>query len=223
VSRPAALPIRRGFVVALLGAESTGKTTLAEAMAQALAAEGHSVANVAEYLREFCVAVGRTPRREEQAAIAAEQTRRIAEAAASHDVVIADTTALMVAIYSDYVFADTALYEAALADHAEADLTLLTALDLEWQPDDLCREGPHVQPPIDALLRAALARGGIGYTVVSGSGPARLDSAMKSLRHAMGRSSAGDEQAANPPWRWVCDRCGDADCERRLLPHLRDD
>lgn len=214
--------MKRGFVITLLGAESTGKTTLAGALTEALAAEGHSVANVAEYLREFCVAAGRTPAKDEQAAIAAEQTRRIAEAAATHDVVVADTSALMVAIYSDFVFADTSLHDAALADHGRAGLTLLTALDLPWQPDGLQREGPHVQPPIDALLRAAMDRGRIGYTVVAGSGPARLASAMKAVRHAMGRASAADEQAANPPWRWVCERCGDADCERRLLPHLEE-
>ena len=57
-------------LIALLGAECTGKTTLAQALAQRL-----GVAWVPEYLRSFCDAKGRTPRHEEQAHIVQEQTR----------------------------------------------------------------------------------------------------------------------------------------------------
>src|SRR6516225_9891759 len=92
-----------GFVIALLGAESTGKTTLAAELATALQAPGRRVGIVAEYLREFCERHGRTPRRDEQHGIAQEQTRRIDQAAAEHDIVIADTTALMIAVYSEQV------------------------------------------------------------------------------------------------------------------------
>ena len=67
--------------IALLGAESTGKTQLSEALRDALAAEGRDAVVVAEYLREFCMREGRTPRRNEQQGIAAEQTLRIARAA----------------------------------------------------------------------------------------------------------------------------------------------
>ena len=96
-------------VVALLGAESTGKTTLAQALVTRLSVDGRRVALVSEYLREFCDRHGRTPRQDEQVDIADEQTRRIAAAARTHDLVIADTTALMIAVYSDPVFGDTSL------------------------------------------------------------------------------------------------------------------
>src|SRR6185295_9567756 len=88
-------PRRRmsAFVVALLGAESTGKTTLAAELGAALAARGIAVEVVGEVLREFCDTHARTPRRDEQAAIAAAQSARIAAAARRADVVVADTTA----------------------------------------------------------------------------------------------------------------------------------
>ena len=210
----------RGFVIALLGAESTGKTTLAEGIAQALRADGRSVVGVAEYLREFCDAQRRTPRHDEQAHIAHTQTQRIEKEASNVDVVVADTTALMIAVYSDTVFGDTSLYTSAVAAHRTVDLTLVTALDLPWQADGLQRDGPQVREPVDALLRAALARGGIGYSVVSGSGSARLHAALKAVRHAMALPSAEEETTANPRWQWVCERCGDGDCERHLLPRL---
>ena len=76
------------MVVAVLGAESTGKSTLALALQAALATDGRRVASVGEVLREFCDAHGRTPRRHEQAGIAAEQTRRIDAAANVSDCLV---------------------------------------------------------------------------------------------------------------------------------------
>jgi nicotinamide riboside kinase len=192
------------FVIALLGAESTGKTTLARALREALDDGRRTVACIDEYLREFCDAHGRTPRREEQP--------HIAEAARTHDIVIADTTALTIAVYSEQVFGDTSLYAAAEADHAACALTLLNALDLPWQPDGMQRDGPQVREPVDALLRAALSRADVAYSVVSGLGPLRLANALACVQRAM-----------NPPsktarWQWVCERCGDGACERHRLP-----
>lgn len=196
------------FVVAILGAESTGKTTLAQALATRLGG-----VFVAEFLREFCHREQRTPRRDEQAGIAAEQSRRIDAAAAPDTVVVADTTAVQIAVYSEMVFGDDSLHAQALADHARrVDLTLLTALDLPWMPDGHQRDGPHVREPVDALLRAALQRGGIAHAVVAGHGEARLEHAWRAVqRHRTPPRRDG------PRWHWVCERCGEAGCERHLL------
>ena len=206
------------LVVALLGAESTGKTTLARSLAQTLGAEGRSVALVGEYLREFCDEHGRTPREDEQIGIADEQTRRIELAARDHDIVVADTTALMIAVYSEIVFGDTSLYARAEAAHREGcGLTLLTALDLPWQADGLQRDGPHVREPVDALVRAALVRAQVPWSVVFGTGNARSDAALASVRRALAPPDA-DENTPNARWQWHCERCGDAGCERHRLP-----
>lgn len=209
------------FVVALLGAESTGKTTLSRELADTLRAEGRQVALVPEYLREFCERHGRTPLRHEQQGIADEQTRRIAAATDTHELVITDTTALMIAVYSDLVFGDTALYAGAEAVHRTGcDLTLLTALDLPWLADGLQRDGPHVREPVDALVRASLARAGIEHAVVFGRDNARLQAALASVRRALAPPDAADA-AGNARWHWHCERCGDANCERHArLPNL---
>ncbi len=177
--------MKRGFVIALLGAESTGKSTLAVGLAEALAGLGHDAVVVGEVLREFCDRHARTPRRDEQEAIAGEQTRRIAAAARAADIVVADTTALMIAVYSDLVFADAGLYPAAEAAQRGYPLTLLTALDLPWIADGLQRDGAHVRVPVDARIRAALERAGVGYAIVSGSGRARLDGAVSAALLAL--------------------------------------
>jgi nicotinamide riboside kinase len=202
-------------VIAVLGAESTGKTTLATALAAALVDAGRDAVAVGEYLREFCENERRTPRRDEQAGIAAEQQRRIEAAAAAHRIVVADTTALMIAVYSEQVFGDTSLYAMAEAQQRAFRATLVTALDLPWQADGLQRDGPHVREPVDAKLRAALRRGGIDHAVIAGHGGARLQAALNAAQRAL-EPPRVDPSA--PRWRWICERCGDADCERHLLP-----
>ena len=171
------------LVVALLGAESTGKTTLAQALAQALAREtGKATAWVPEALRQWCEAAGRTPRADEQPAIAQAQHASIEQAAAAHAIVVCDTTPLMTAVYSRLVFGDRSLEAWAVQAHARASLTLLTALDLPWVSDGLQRDGPHVQAPVDEALQALLQAHALPWVRVAGQGPARLQAALAAVR-----------------------------------------
>jgi len=200
--------------IALLGAESTGKTRLAGELATHLRARGKRVAVVPEVLREWCVREGRTPRPEEQLPIAQEQERRVDEAAGRAEIVIADTTALMVAIYSAMLFEDGTLYQFALERQRGYELTLLTGLDLPWIADGLQRDGPHVREPVDALIRDVLARANLPFRVVYGIGEERLANALSAIEAtAMPGSSAR-------PWTWSCDKCSDPDCEHRLFTAL---
>ncbi|WBY02732.1 ATP-binding protein [Ramlibacter tataouinensis] len=200
--------------IALLGAESTGKTDLSLRMAAALRARGHRVAVVPEVLREWCVREGRTPRPEEQLPIAREQEQRVDAAAMAADIVIADTTALMVAVYSAMLFDDGTLYRFALERQRGYGLTLVTGLDLPWVADGLQRDGPHVREPVDALVREGLHKAGVPYRVVYGSGEERTRNALAPVLAALGQPPAN---SAPVRWKWVCDTCSDPDCEHRLF------
>lgn len=169
------------LVVAVVGAESTGKTALARALATHLATEGRRAVWVPERLRAWCEENGRTPRAEEQAGIAREQTELIAQAAATHHVVVADTTALMTAVYSRFVFGDASLDGWAVQAHRRCSLTLLTAIDLPWVADPGIRDSPQVREPVDALLRRVMADAGIGWSVVAGLGERRLQAALAAV------------------------------------------
>ena len=206
------------MIIAILGAESTGKTTLARQLAQRLQARGLRTAVVAEFLREFCDREGRTPRPDEQAGIADEQWRRIEAARLDADIVVADTTPLMIAVYSDYVFGDTTLYDAALARQQHCTHTLLTGLDLPWQPDGLQRDGPQVRGPVDALIRGALQRAALPFAVIYGEGEARTDAALAAL--ALSPSGAPPADTPPPRLRSRCRECLVPDCEhlQGLLP-----
>jgi nicotinamide riboside kinase len=206
--------------IALLGAESTGKTRLAGELAAHLRRQGKSIAVVPEVLREWCRREGRTPRPEEQMPIAQEQESRVDAAAATSEVVIADTTALMVAIYGAMLFEDGGLYRFALERQRGYQHTLLTGLDLPWVADGLQRDGPHVREPVDALIRSALSRAAIGFRVVYGSGAERLANALAAIEPAAAPRAATDGLERDRPWQWTCEKCGDPDCEHRLFRTL---
>ncbi|MBC7604512.1 MAG: ATP-binding protein [Ramlibacter sp.] len=201
--------------IALLGAESTGKTQLAADLASHLRAQGKSVEVVSEVLRTWCEQAGRTPRPEEQMPIAQEQERLVEEAALRADIVIADTTAIMVAIYSAMLFDDGSLYQFALSRQRTYDITLVTGLDLPWVADGLQRDGPHVREPVDALVRAALAKAGVQFRVVYGTGVQRLESALAAIG-----SPPVLSQRTRKAWVWACDKCSDPDCEHKLFTAL---
>jgi nicotinamide riboside kinase len=207
------------MIITLLGAESTGKSVLAQALAQHLQAQGTDAVAVQEYLREWCAAHGRTPQQHEQLHIAATQQQRIDAARAQHRVVIADTTALMTAVYSEFVFGDRSLYVQAIAQQHKFDITLVTGLDMPWQADGIQRDGEHVRAPVDTLVRNTLNEAGIAYQMVYGLDGQRLDNAMHCIAARAGIDWASSPKPAKN-WVWACDKCSDPDCEHQLFTKL---
>lgn len=199
MSTPAADPVAAAPVapaggaplrVAIVGAESTGKSVLAHALADVLAREfGLRCAVVDEWLRAWCEREGRTPRVDEQMGIAREHARLIDAAAARPgvDLVLCDTTPLMVAVYSELLFGDNDLEPVARDCQDRMDLTLLTALDLPWVADGIMRDGPHVREPVDHAVRARLLRGNAAWAVIAGDGAARTAHALDALRPLLAR------------------------------------
>jgi nicotinamide riboside kinase len=219
------------LVIAIVGAESTGKTALAQALAERLAVDtGLRCRAIGEVLRDWCNQRGRTPRVDEQAAIAHEQARRIDEARQAVDIVIADTTPLMTAVYSELLFADRSLHAFALEQQAAYAITLLTALDLPWVADGLQRDGPHVRVPVDTAVRQALLSASLGWSVVAGQGDNRLDAALDAItplllarptprQGLLTRFQQSD--ARQPQWRWFCETCDEPGCEHAALATLK--
>lgn len=202
--------------VSILGAECTGKSTLAHALAQQLEPLWGPVHLVPEYLREWCDTHGRTPRADEQAAIAAEQLRRINTSTARCS--IADTSPLVTAVYSDLMFQDPSLYPSAVGAERNTDVILLTGLDLPWHADGLQRDGIAMQRRFDTRLREVLTDHQLAYATVYGQGAQRVDAAMAALQsHLSPRSGRGQPVAL---WCWNCDNCSDAACERHLFRGL---
>jgi NadR type nicotinamide-nucleotide adenylyltransferase len=158
--------------VALLGAESTGKSTLADALARR-----YATLWVPEYLREFVEVHARVPREDDQVGIARMQRERelaLAADARVRDFLFVDTTPLMTAVYSRIYWGrvppDLLDLEAA-HDYA---FTLVAAPDLPWVPDGLQRESEEVRLRVHAELLAVLDARGIPFTLLTGELEARM-------------------------------------------------
>jgi nicotinamide riboside kinase len=215
-----------GLCIAIVGAESTGKSTLATDLAAALAdATGLRCTVVPEALRLWCEREGRTPRPEEQRSIAEAQQCAIDAAAATHDIVVCDTSALMTAVYSRLLFDDRSLEPMAVDSQRRMAITLLTALDLPWVPDGIQRDGPHVRRYVDDLLRGTLLAHGLGWSLVSGSGAQRLQSALDAVAPLLRNRTAprrglftrlDERNAGRSAQAWSCENCDDPACEHRL-------
>lgn len=201
----------------------------------------HAVA-VPETLRSWCEAQGRTPLAHEQAHIAHTQHRQIQAARAQlgpHGWLVADTTPLMTAVYSEHYWGDDSLTPWALGVQQTFDLTLLMGLDLPWQADGPWRDGPAVQHAVDSRLRAHLLRTGTPFQTVFGTGTQRVAAALQAIGTALSRPyvpnvawiekikkradnlipASAKGQFRSKYWA-ACEACSDPDCEHTLFTQL---
>ncbi len=162
--------------VAILGPESTGKSSLAAA----LAAHFHTLW-VPEYARDYLTHKGGKYSIKDVEHIAKEQFRRNEEASKTEKTIwFADTELLVCAIWCRVVFGTTPLSIKRLLENQHFDLYLLCSIDLAWQPDPL-REHPHLRRELFELYEQELLKLGWHYVVVSGQGHKRTNLAIESV------------------------------------------
>jgi NadR type nicotinamide-nucleotide adenylyltransferase len=159
--------------VAILGAESSGKSTLAAALAA-----HYGTLWVPEYLREFVETKGRVPEEGDQQAIARIQMEREDAAAANASrFLFCDTTPLMTALYSRWYWGRVDAQLALLERRHDYAFTIVTAPDSPWEADGLQRESEAVRQTIHEQVLQMLAERDIDYLLVSGSLPQRMQQA----------------------------------------------
>ncbi|MES2018843.1 MAG: ATP-binding protein [Pseudomonadota bacterium] len=156
--------------VAILGAESSGKSTLAAALAAQ-----YGTLWVPEYLREFVETEGRVPVEEDQCGIARTQmAREDAAAANASRFLFCDTTPLMTALYSRWYWGRVDAQLALLERRHDYACTIVTAPDSPWEADGLQRESEQVRQTIHEQVLQMLAERDIAYLLVTGSLQQRL-------------------------------------------------
>jgi nicotinamide riboside kinase len=168
--------------IAVVGGECTGKTVLCQALARDLPGLW-----VPEALREFVDRQGRVPRLPDQAAIMKVQIDRevdVMSAAAREGAawVACDSAPVATALYSAMYFGDRSLDALAEKHHATYTFTLLTDIDLPWEPDGVQRDGPAVQAEFDARILDWLNRGNVPFARIGGIGAERIRNAVAALR-----------------------------------------
>jgi nicotinamide riboside kinase len=184
--------------VAIVGAECSGKTSLAQSLADFFSKEYPS-AYVPEYLRLFVDQENRTPRSDEQVGIAIEQ--QSLERTLANDLIkqhsnpefvllFCDTTPLMTCIYSEVVFGGTNPELFKLAQAHDYDLTIFTQNDFPWQEDGLQRDGPVAQTKVHFRVKARLEELEIAYESAFGHAEQRLKKTQDGVRALIAKRKA---------------------------------
>ena len=181
--------VRAHFVprVVVVGAESSGTTTLARALAAHF-----QTAWIEEYGREYCEqnwsGLDYKWRSEEFAHIAAEQQRREnAAAERANRVLICDTNAWATRLWHHRYMNNFSPAVEAIADAGRADLYILTDADIPFVQDGI-RDGEAIRAQMHAQFVEELNAQETPWLLVSGDPETRLKRAIEAVENLLGRS-----------------------------------
>lgn len=167
--------------VAILGAESTGKTTLARSLAMRFNTQW-----VPEYAREYLSQHEERYTDQDILRIAVHQLEEEEELAnAANKIIFVDTEFITAKIWSEDVFGNCPDYiREKLGTHLY-DLYLLTANDLPWIADPI-RVNPQRRDYFFNMYRKELENGKFPFEIISGRYEARLLNAVNAVRKRFG-------------------------------------
>ncbi len=163
--------------VVLTGAESTGKTTLAERLAA-----HYETVWAPEYLRVFVEQKGALPELSDNRLIAAGHLAQVETLMArAHRVLFLDTDLVSTCVYSQHYFGMCPPWLKQLSLKHHADLYLLMDTDLPWHADPGQREGPAIRELLHARFQDELQQRGVSVVRVSGASETRLAIALRAV------------------------------------------
>jgi NadR type nicotinamide-nucleotide adenylyltransferase len=162
--------------IALIGPESTGKTTLA----QQLAAHYDTVW-VPEQSRDHIAQLARPYTLDDIIIIAQQQLNKEHELLdKANRFLFADTELIIAKVWCEDVFNASPEWIMEHLHKTVYDLYLLTAPDLEWI-DDPVRENPHRREYFFDLYKKHLDEMQLEYVIITGEGEERLMNAMRAV------------------------------------------
>ena len=165
--------------VVLMGAESTGKTTLAKALAKR-----YKTAWVAEYLRLFVDEKGSLPEETDVHTIARGHLDLVARTLPeAREVLFIDTDLFTTCVYQRIYFKKCPLYIERAAKNYQSGLYLFTNPDIPWTPDRGQRAGPEERLYSHNLLNAEAKAHSLNTIHIRGSHVRRLTTAVKAVDH----------------------------------------
>ena len=164
------------LIIGIVGPESTGKSTLTNALAKY-----YHVEYVPEMAREYLNQLGRDYQIEDLKKIAslqlnAENTHR----KLNLEIVLCDTTLLVIKIWSEYKYHQCDQWILKAEKESKYDLFLLTDIDLPWVEDPL-REHPHERATLFSIYYRSLIQKKQPFKVIFGNEKERLERAINAI------------------------------------------
>ena len=162
-----------------MGASSTGKTTLAEILAQ-----HYQTAWAPEFLRLFVDQKGAVPEENDVFEIARGQLDLVARMKAkAHRVLFIDTDLFTTCVYQRIYFNSCPKSIEEMARIHQSELYLFMEPDIPWVPDPGQRENPEARLHSHGLLSAEAKKRSLNTVPISGSYDKRLKKAVKVVDH----------------------------------------
>lgn len=169
-------PISDIFKIAIVGPESTGKSTMS-----AYLAKHYNTVWVPEFAREYCEKLTTPPTWQDEINMFYGQLTLEKELSPqANNLLICDTTFITVKIWSDYTFGKSPQEVIDKLPVHPYDLYLLLNIDLPWEEDPL-RDFPHKRDHFMDVWHTELAALNANYTLISGTGPGRYQSATAAI------------------------------------------
>lgn len=165
------------FRIVLIGAESTGKSTLCQQLAKHFQAPFSR-----EYVRDFVECKQRAVERSDLDAIVDGQIGYEATACQqANPLVFHDTNLLSNAVYADYYFQVCPKKLARALDQSQYHLYLFCQDDIPWIADSQQRESPEARTALQKRFQKALEASPIHIAWIEGSQNQRLKTAIQSI------------------------------------------
>lgn len=165
--------------IAVVGPESTGKSTIAEQLARQL-----GTVCVPEYAREYCRHLNREYTLQDEMNMFYGQLalERSLVPLAQNNILVCDTMFLTIKIWCDHLFGYTPDEVLDELHKAHYDLYLLMDIDLPWVDDPL-RDFPKLREHFMEVWHDELKALNANYRVISGPGADRFQNAWEAVRN----------------------------------------
>ncbi|SKB49219.1 nicotinamide-nucleotide adenylyltransferase, NadR type [Parapedobacter luteus] len=164
--------------IAVVGPESTGKSTIAEQLARA-----YGTICVPEYAREYCKYLNREYTLQDELNMFYGQLalERSLVPLAKKKRLICDTMILTIKVWCDHLFGYTPAVVLETLRSTHYDFYLLMDIDLPWVDDPL-RDFPHLREHFMEVWHQELQAIQANYAVISGQGEDRFANARKAVQ-----------------------------------------
>jgi NadR type nicotinamide-nucleotide adenylyltransferase len=165
--------------IAVIGPESTGKSTLSEGLGDELHTQW-----VPEFARSYLEQLGRPYVEDDLLTIAKGQIHSEDQLTDSaHDFLICDTDLYVLKVWSEHKYGRCDSWILSMIAERKYDLYLLTYIDIDWQEDPL-REHPdaRMRQYFYNIYKNIAVESGVPWVEVKGDPETRLRQAMKAIK-----------------------------------------